>query len=138
MNLVAQLELIGGMSQWAVYVAAHLPDAALREETVRSLLSRHAPEWAAEPHAARAFLVDRLGMPSSWLELALAAHEHYCHKVHHPQHRGCFQRGFCESRCCKWLLNHGALFKACKRCRYLFDSFPHGNLVPVMAIRISL
>lgn len=75
--VVAQLELLGGLTHWALYVACHLPDAHRREETLRSLLCRHAQEWAAEPQLAHGFLVERLGVPSSWLAGALAVWAHY-------------------------------------------------------------
>ena len=75
--LVAQLELIGGMSQWAVYVATHLPDPAQREDTVRSLLRRHAPEWAAHP-AAHDFLLERLAVPAPLLAETMAEWSMFC------------------------------------------------------------
>ena len=69
--LVAQLEQIGGMSHWAVYVAAHLSDPGQREEAVLSLLWRHAPEWSADP-SAHSFLLKRVKVPAELLAGAMA------------------------------------------------------------------
>ncbi|KAK9829955.1 hypothetical protein WJX72_008858 [[Myrmecia] bisecta] len=85
-SFIAQLESIGGLAEWCVYVALHLPDSplpdwrGLREQLVRELLMRHAPAWAsASPaHAARrAFLRDRLGVPAAWLAESLALYARY-------------------------------------------------------------
>ncbi len=73
MALVGQLLLAGDMSEWALYVALHLPDVppaavggygggCLRRLVVAELLSLTAPQWAG--HAWReAFLTQVLGLP---------------------------------------------------------------------------
>jgi hypothetical protein len=79
-SLIAQLEALGGLEEWAVYVAAHLPDAPWpggRDSLIRLLLGRHAPAWAAS-QAKRAFLLQRLGLPAEWLAHALAVWASYC------------------------------------------------------------
>ena len=74
-SLIAQLEAMGGLEEWAVYVAAHLPDAPSspggRDGLIRHLLGAHAPAWAASP-AKREFLLSKLGLPAEWLAHALA------------------------------------------------------------------
>lgn len=82
MSLISQLESLGQMSHWAVFVALHLPDHPtqdwhhLREASVRELLMRHAPEWAADA-AKREFLLHKLHIPTAWLNQSLAQWSHY-------------------------------------------------------------
>lgn len=71
MAMVAQLEAVGGLPQWAVYVALHLPDAFQRVRTVEQLLTRHAAEWTADA-GKREFLLQRLHIPAASLSAALA------------------------------------------------------------------
>lgn len=71
MAMIAQLEAIGGLHEWAVYVALHLPDAFQRTRTVEQLLARHAPVWAADAGKYR-FLVEQLQLPATRLASAAA------------------------------------------------------------------
>lgn len=82
-SLIAQLEALEGLEEWAVYVAAHLPEAPVpggssggRDDLIRHLLGRHAPAWAAS-QAKRDFLLQRLGLPAEWLAHALAVWASY-------------------------------------------------------------
>ncbi len=83
MSLISQLEALGQMSHWAVYVALHLPDnpsrdwAHLREALVKELLMRHAPDWATDA-AKRDFLLHKLHLPPLWLDQSLAQWARYC------------------------------------------------------------
>jgi Nuclear protein 96 len=71
MAMIAQLEAIGGLHEWAVYVALHLPDAFQRTRTVEQLLARHAPVWAADA-SKYTFLVEQLKIPAASLSAAVA------------------------------------------------------------------
>ena len=62
LNLITQLRLTGGMSEWAVYVALHLPGVGLRAVMVKELLSAHCPEWRSDDTKLE-FLRGRLGLP---------------------------------------------------------------------------
>lgn len=52
LNMIAQLLLLGGMCEWAVYVALQLPDTPaapnLRSATVAELLAGSVPEWLGD------------------------------------------------------------------------------------------
>ena len=82
MSLISQLERLGGVEEWALYVALHLPDGAdvlggsARDDLVLQLLHRHAPVWAASQEKQE-FLVKALGLPPSWLATALATFASY-------------------------------------------------------------
>ena len=82
-SLIAQLEAIGQIPHWAVFVALHVPDhpsqawADLRTALVHELIMRHGPFWASNP-AARQFLLHQLYLPASWLEQSLAQWAQYC------------------------------------------------------------
>lgn len=69
--MIAQLEAIGGLHEWAVYVALHLPDAFQRTRTVEQLLARHASVWAADA-SKYTFLVEQLQIPAASLSAAAA------------------------------------------------------------------
>jgi nuclear pore complex protein Nup98-Nup96 len=69
--MIAQLEAVGGLHEWAVYIALHLPDDIQRAHTVEQLLARHAPEWAADAQK-RSFLLQRLQIPAASLSIALS------------------------------------------------------------------
>jgi nuclear pore complex protein Nup98-Nup96 len=71
MNFISQLENLGGLSHWAVYVALHLPDPIARETTVRELLARHCPEWAKDQEVIK-FLIESLDVPKAWVAEAKA------------------------------------------------------------------
>lgn len=71
MAMVTQLEAVGDLPEWAVYVALHLPDAFQRARTITALLMQHAPEWAADA-GKRDFLLQRLGIPAERISAALA------------------------------------------------------------------
>lgn len=83
LSLIAQLEAIGQMPHWAVFVALHVPDhpspswANLRTGLVHELIMRHAPFWASNS-GAREFLLHQLQLPASWLEQSLAHWAKYC------------------------------------------------------------
>ncbi len=83
MSLMSQIEALGHMSHWAVYVALHMPDhpfqewSHLRESVIRELLLRHAPEWAPDA-SKRDFLLHKLHVPPAWLDQSLAQWSHYC------------------------------------------------------------
>ena len=67
LNLITQLRMAGGMCEWAVYVALHVPDnvvswPGLRGHLVRELLAAHCPEWRADA-AKLTFLKGPLGLP---------------------------------------------------------------------------
>ncbi|BDA43587.1 Nuclear pore complex protein Nup98-Nup96 [Coccomyxa sp. Obi] len=82
MGLISQLEAIGGLEEWALYVAQHLPDGpapewrGLRDQLVQQLLLRHAPALAASTEK-QAFLRERLGVPPDWLAGALMVWARY-------------------------------------------------------------
>jgi hypothetical protein len=77
MSLISQLERLGGLEEWTLYVALHLPDnpdapgGSARDEVVLQLLHRHAAVWAAS-QKTQEFLLEALGLPPSWLATALA------------------------------------------------------------------
>ena len=75
MSLVSQLERLGGLEEWALYVALHLPDGpeegSERNSLLLELLHRHAPVWAAS-QAKQEFITRALGLPAAWLASALA------------------------------------------------------------------
>ena len=75
MSLISQLERLGGLEEWALYVALHLPDdpegGPARDSLLLELLHRHAPVWAAS-QAKRGFITSALGLPAAWLASALA------------------------------------------------------------------
>lgn len=77
MSLISQLERLGGLEEWALYVALHLPNGAqgaqgsARDDLVLQLLHRHAHVWATskEKHT---FLTQALDLPPAWLASSLA------------------------------------------------------------------
>ncbi|KAL0018702.1 hypothetical protein WJX79_002745 [Trebouxia sp. C0005] len=83
MSLISEIEALGHMSHWAVYVALHMPGhpsqewSHLRESVVRELLLRHAPEWAPDA-SKRGFLLHKLHIPPAWLDQSLAQWSRYC------------------------------------------------------------
>lgn len=84
LSLIAQLEALGGMAHWAVYVALHLPRHSspdwphLRDNLVQELLMRHASEWVIDAANKRNFLLKELQLPAAWLDQSLAQWAHYC------------------------------------------------------------
>ena len=82
MSLISQVERLGGLEEWALYIALHLPDAAqgdrgcARDGLVLQLLHRHAPVWAASQQK-QDFLTSTLGLPPAWLASALATFAAY-------------------------------------------------------------
>lgn len=84
LSLIAQLEALKGMADWAVYVALHLPRHSspawphLRDNLVQELLMRHAPEWVSDAANKRKFLLEELQLPAAWLDQSLAQWAHYC------------------------------------------------------------
>lgn len=83
LSLISQLESLGQVPHWAVFVALHLPDhpsspwASLRAALVHELVMRHAPFWACNA-SSREFLLDELHLPATWLEQSLAQWAQYC------------------------------------------------------------
>lgn len=83
LSLIAQLEALGQMPHWAVFVALHLPDPPsslwpdLRAALVQELIMRHGPFWAGNA-GSRDFLLKQLRLPASWLEQSLAHWTQYC------------------------------------------------------------
>lgn len=73
-RLIAQVELVGGLCEWAVYVAMHVPGAGARRRLVSELLERHCGEWAGDL-GREAFLVKELGVPQALLEDAKVGDE---------------------------------------------------------------
>ena len=78
---IAQLDVVGVSPQWQLYVAQHLPDGTSgfqgqRTQLLQELLLLHAPHFAQDPEA-RAFLLDRLGIPKPWLAASLAVWSRY-------------------------------------------------------------
>jgi nuclear pore complex protein Nup98-Nup96 len=67
-SYAAQLEEEGQWT-WAAFVLLHLEKAEARREAVRALLFRHPEPTASE----KAFLTNKLSIPSSWLHEARAA-----------------------------------------------------------------
>lgn len=82
MSLISQLEALGDMPHWAVYVALHLPNhpslggPLLRQGIVKELLMRHAPDWAADA-SKQDFLLYKLQVPPAWLDQSLAQWSQY-------------------------------------------------------------
>ena len=82
MSLISQLERLGGLEEWALYIALHLPDGAqadkgsARDDLVLQLLHRYAPVWAASKRKQE-FLIKTLGLPQAWLASALATFAAY-------------------------------------------------------------
>jgi len=70
-SFIAQLESVGGMFQWAIYVALHIGDDDYRDIVVNDLLSRYVEEWHADAGLVD-FLVQELGVPVAMLEAAKA------------------------------------------------------------------
>ena len=107
MSLIAQLENLGHMAHWAVYVALHIPDHPaqewhlLREHVVQELLRRHAPIWASDS-STQDFLLHKLHVPAAWLDQALAQWASYCHDDS-GEKQGSFLSGSAQSfcMCCK-------------------------------------
>ncbi|GAX81271.1 hypothetical protein CEUSTIGMA_g8703.t1 [Chlamydomonas eustigma] len=75
LNLITQIVIVGGMCEWAVYVALHVPDVlfwpGLRSHLVQELLTAHCPEWRTDASKLK-FLTERLGIPKSMLSAAEA------------------------------------------------------------------
>ena len=82
MSLIGQLERLGGLEEWVLYIVLHLPDGSqadkvsARDDLVLKLLHRHAPVWAASKQK-QAFLIKTLGLPPAWLASALATFAAY-------------------------------------------------------------
>lgn len=73
-DLIAQLHTVGGLPEWEVYVALHMPtfphpdQQRARSRAVQELLLRNAPHW----DAGRRDLLRRWGVPRQWVAHALA------------------------------------------------------------------
>ena len=82
MSLISQLERLGGLEEWALYIALHLPDSgqadkgSARDDLVLQLLHRHASVWAASKQKQE-FLTETLRLPPAWLASALATFAAY-------------------------------------------------------------
>ena len=68
-SFAAQLELLGGCSHWAAYVALQAPPSRARGAHLRALLARSIEEWSGVP-AKESFLLSRCGLPLAWLSEA--------------------------------------------------------------------
>jgi nuclear pore complex protein Nup98-Nup96 len=68
MNYAAQLAA-AGLCEWAIYVALHIEDEGLREQSVKELLERHCKEWS-EDEEKGAFLSEGLNIPQEWMHAA--------------------------------------------------------------------
>ena len=66
-SYISEIESIGGIAHWAIYVALHIPDDMQREMAVRDLLSRYCEEWQHDDQVV-SFLVEKLGIPVALLE----------------------------------------------------------------------
>ena len=71
MAFISQLEMLGGLSHWAIYVALHLADPLARETVVKELLTRHCPEWEGDDEVTQ-FLEHSLQVPRAWIAEARA------------------------------------------------------------------
>ena len=114
MGFVSQLENLGGMVHWAIYVALHLADRPRRSGVVRYLLSRYCPEWAGDEEIEE-FLSSNLRIPANWLAEAKAMWA----TVHGNDVTVAAERAdagdwagahavFCEHTAPSWLLEEGA------------------------------
>ena len=70
-SFISQLESVGGLVHWAIYVALHIRDDDYRDIVVNDLLSRYVEEWHSNETVV-GFLVQELGVPVPMLEGAKA------------------------------------------------------------------
>lgn len=70
-SFISQLESVGGLVHWAIYVALHIMDDDYRDIVVNDLLSRYVEEWHTNETVV-GFLVQELGVPVAMLEGAKA------------------------------------------------------------------
>ena len=70
-SFISQLEAVGGLVHWAIYVALHIRDDDYRDLIVNDLLCRYVEEWHADAKVT-GFLVDELAIPVQMLEDAKA------------------------------------------------------------------
>ena len=70
-SFISQLESVGGLIHWAIYVALHIRDDDYRDIVVNDLLTRYVEEWQADEKIVT-FLVQQLGIPAAMLEGAKA------------------------------------------------------------------
>jgi hypothetical protein len=70
-SFISQLESVGGLVHWAIYVALHIGDDDYRDIVVNDLLSRYVEEWHTDERVVE-FLVQELGVPVAMLEGAKA------------------------------------------------------------------
>jgi hypothetical protein len=73
---ISQLEAIGGLSHWAIYVALHIKNESMRDHVVRDLLCRYCSEWQDDDEVVE-FLVQKIGVPVAMLEEAKATWAKY-------------------------------------------------------------
>ena len=73
---ISQLEAIGGLAHWAIYVALHIKDESMRDHVVRDLLCRYCNEWQDDDEVVE-FLVQKIGVPVAMLEEAKATWARY-------------------------------------------------------------
>jgi len=71
-SFIFQLESIGGLTHWAIYVALHIRNVDHRDFVVKDLLSRYVEDWHSNEEAVE-FLVEKLGIPVSMMEEAKAS-----------------------------------------------------------------
>lgn len=66
MGMISQIELVGGLSHWAVYVAHFIPDETARATVIKHLLNVHCEEWENDAEKL-SFFRDKLGIEVPWL-----------------------------------------------------------------------
>ena len=71
MTYISQIESMGGLVHWAIYVALHINNEADRNRIVTDLLTRYCEDWIFDQEITE-FLLQKLGLPSAMLEEAKA------------------------------------------------------------------
>lgn len=76
-DVISQLQIVGGLEHWEIFVAMHIPDSTQDEIStfdrgplVKELLSRHAHVFSEEREKLD-FLID-LNIPPVWISEAFA------------------------------------------------------------------
>jgi hypothetical protein len=123
MSFIAQLETVGGLAHWAVYVALHLPDTppataarvghsghSMRSAVVKSLLAAHAREWERET-SVLSFLTEQLKVPGEWVAEARAL---WAKRSRHDEGR--WVGGYVHACVCVLGGGHFGLMRASLKC----------------------
>lgn len=72
-DVIAQLQTLGGLEHWEIFVAMHLPQEADEQDptvVVKELLTRHAPAFLEDSQKLE-FLKD-MNLPQPWVSEAFA------------------------------------------------------------------